>query len=70
MFHSLKSQRTLDNSTLTLNKFDTINKNLLYVSNRVDLIVRILKKFENEDKLQAQVDDFYKTSPQTDTEDQ
>ncbi len=74
MFHSLKSQGTLDNSTLTLNKFDILNKNILYITHQVDkcfgMLTELTGLLETERKLQKQVDDFYETSPQTDTDEQ
>ena len=75
MFHNLKSQRTLDNSTLEI-RLNLINRNLLYVSHRVDHIVKLMDIWKNEDKLQSQVDEYFgsknsdETSPQTDSDEQ
>ncbi len=68
MFHNLKSQRTLDNSTLplTLNKIEILNKNIIYITHQVDAV---LKRITNLD-LKLQTIEFYLTSPQTDTEEQ
>ncbi len=79
MFHNLKSQRTLDNSTLNLS---TLNQNILYITRQVDVILKVLNHIEADSKLQKQVDDYFdegadsypglndtRTSPQTELED-
>ncbi len=51
-------------------QIETIQKNVLYVTHRVDFLVKKVNELLTEEKLQTQVDDFYKTSPQTDSDEQ
>jgi len=81
MFHNLKSQRTLDNSTLEL-RLDIMNKNILYITHRIDTMVatldtvthfmsRINKQLDFEGKFGKSLDEFVnETSPQTDSDEQ
>jgi len=61
MFHNLKSQGTLDNSTLntTIYKIEILNKNILYVTHQVDKLVVMVKGLQNVLALQKQVDDYF-----------
>ncbi len=66
MFHKLKSQGTLVNSTLNLT---VLNQNILYLTHEIDDIKRMLAMLCDDTRLQKQVTEFYdKTSPQTDSE--
>ncbi len=50
----------------------TIQKNVLYLTHRVDLIIREIHEMKVDKSLQNQVDQYFeddKTSPQTDLED-
>ncbi len=49
-------------------QIETIQKNVLYVTHRIDFLIKKVDELLSEEKLQTQVDDFYKTSPQTDPE--
>ncbi len=66
MFHHLKSQRTLDNSTsdLTLNKIEILNQNVLYTTRQLDSVVKRITDLH----LKLQVIERLLTSPQTDSE--
>ncbi len=55
MFHKLKSQRTLVNSTLNL---DYLNKNLLYVTHRVDAIYKLIESLRIDLNLQKQAQTY------------
>ncbi len=48
--------------------FRILNQNVLYLTREIDDIKRMLKKILIETNTQKQVDDFYETSPQTDSE--
>ncbi len=51
----------------------TIQKNVLYVTHRVDLIVRQLHELKHDKDLQSTVDKYFErdeTSPQTDSDEQ
>ncbi len=65
MFHNLKSQRTLDNSTynLTLNKIILLNKNVLFITHQMDAVFKRFTDLE----LKLQTLEAYMTSPQADT---
>ncbi len=69
MFHKLKSQGTLVNSTLNLT---ILNQNILYLTHEIDDIKRLLTRMNSDAILQTQVNGFYDkaTSPQTDSEEQ
>ncbi len=56
MFHKLKSQRTLVNSTFDLT---LINRNILYLTHEVDKCVSMLRRMELANKLQKQVTEYY-----------
>ncbi len=62
MFHNLKSQGTLDNSTLDL-KLEIMNKNILYLTHEMDKCVRMLRMLTTDDKLQEQVDKYFEEAP-------
>ncbi len=50
---------------------DTIQKNVLYVTHQVDVIIRQLKEFKHDKDLQTTVDKYFdETSHQTDSEEQ
>ncbi len=61
MFHKLKSQRTLVNSTY-IDKFLLLNKNILYLTHEVDKCVAMLRRMELDQHLQKQVDEYYPPS--------
>ncbi len=47
----------------------TIQKNVLYSTHRIDLVIRELSKINIDKSLQSQVDEYFEeTSPQTDSE--
>ncbi len=51
----------------------TIQKNVLYMTHRVDLIIRELHEIKSDKGLQKQVDKYFEddeTSPQTDSDEQ
>ncbi len=49
----------------------TIQKNVLYTTHRVDLIIRELNKLNVDKGLQSQVDQYFEeTSPQTESDEQ
>ncbi len=47
---------------------DIMISNVLYVTHEIDHVKKIVTEIRNSLKLQTQVDDFYETSPQTDSE--
>ena len=48
---------------------ETIQKNVLYVTYRIDMLIKRYDKLEIDKGLQTQVDEYFEeTSPQTDTE--
>ncbi len=51
-------------------KLDTQTKNILYISHQYDKILRIVKDLENMSKMQKKIEEFYGTSPQTDSDEQ
>ncbi len=50
--------------------FRILNQNVLYLTREIDDIKRMLKKAITDDATQKQVDDFYETSPQTESDEQ
>ncbi len=50
---------------------ETIQKNVLYITYRVDMLIKRYDKLEIDKGLQKQVDEYFEdeTSPQTDNED-
>ncbi len=56
-----------DLQKLYINKFDLINKNILYITHRVDLIVKLLEATKTDSDLQQQVDQYFEDTPQEDT---
>ena len=73
MFNKPKSPETLVSKTYDPDAMLwTMNKNLLYITHKVDKCLDLLKKMQIDDNAQKQVDDFYdhETSPQTDTDEQ
>ncbi len=48
---------------------ETMQKNILYITYHLDKCLVILRKQETDAGTQKQVDDFYETSQQTDTDD-
>ncbi len=53
---------------------DNLQKNVVYITYRVDSILKLVKKQETDSGLQKQVDSYFEedldeTSPQTDSED-
>ncbi len=49
---------------------DTTQKNVLYLTYRMDSLLKDFKKFTVDKGLQSQVDEYFEeTSPQTDTDD-
>ena len=67
MFKKLKS---IETDFSLFQQLVVINKNILYVTHQVDIIKKQIDSILTNDNLQKQVDDFYKTSPQTDTDEQ
>ncbi len=48
---------------------ETIQKNVLYITYRVDMLIKRYDKLEIDKGLQTQVDEYFEeTSPQTDTD--
>ncbi len=49
---------------------ETIQKNVLYVTYRIDMLIKRLDKLQTDQNLQKQVDEYFEdeTSPQTDSE--
>ncbi len=45
---------------------ETIQKNVLYLTYRIDTIMKDIKTLTADKGLQQQVDEFFETSPQTD----
>ncbi len=74
MFNKIKSPETLFSETLKPEiTLLSLNKNILYITHKVDKILVILTTIQNESKLQTQVTDYYdlkETSPQTESDEQ
>ena len=70
-FHKSQTpeQETFENITIT-KSLNIINGNILYLTHEIDQIKRIVQQIHNTDNAQKQVDNFYKTSPQTDSDEQ
>ncbi len=49
-------------------QFRIINQNILYLTRETDSIKRLLQGIIADNNTQKQVDDYYETSPQTDSE--
>ncbi len=49
---------------------ETMQKNILYITYHLDKCLVILRRQETDKGTQKQVDDFYETSPQTDSDEQ
>ncbi len=49
---------------------ENLQKNMVYVTYKVDHIIKQIKSIEADTGVQKQVDDFYETSPQTDSDEQ
>ncbi len=50
-------------------KLDIQNSNILYLTHRLDYLIKEFKVFATDEKLQTQVDEFFEeTPPQTDSE--
>ncbi len=47
---------------------ETIQKNVLYLTYRIDTILKDVKTLTSDKGLQQQVDEFFETSPQTEPE--
>ncbi len=48
---------------------ETIQKNVLYVTYRIDMLIKRIDKITLDKSLQTQVDEYFEeTSPQTDSE--
>ncbi len=58
-FDFSKSIATDLQNKITLNKFEIINKNLLYVTHAVDRIEALLETLVHDKNLQKQVDDYF-----------
>ncbi len=51
-----------------LQSIDTLQKNILYITHRVDAIDKNVRKIVTDKSLQTQVDEYFEeTSPQTDS---
>ncbi len=49
----------------------TVNKNVLYITHNVDIIIRLLKEIKHDKDLQSTVDKYFdETSHQTDSQEQ
>ncbi len=48
---------------------ETIQKNVLYVTYRIDMLIKRFDKLQIDKGLQQQVDEYFETSPQTDNDD-
>ncbi len=44
---------------LYINRFDLINKNILYITHRVDHIVKLLDIYKVDTELQTQVNEYF-----------
>ncbi len=51
-------------------QIETIQSNLLYVTHRIDYLIKLFKQTGINRDLQEQVDKYFETSPQTDSEEQ
>ncbi len=51
-------------------KLEILNKNVLYSTHELDKILKILNTMVADESNQRQVDDFYETSPQTESVEQ
>ncbi len=49
---------------------ETLQKNVLYITYRLDKCLSLLDSLKTDSGTQKQVDDFYETSPQTDSDEQ
>ncbi len=50
---------------------DNLQKNIVYITYKVDSIIKVVKSLENSSNLQKQVDEYFEddeTSPQTDSD--
>ncbi len=59
------------NSQSILAKLEIQSANILYLTHRLDYLIKEFKSFATDEKLQTQVDEFFEdgmTSPQTDSE--
>ncbi len=61
MFSKLKSTDADFSFSSMMKYLDLMNKNILYLTHTMDKCLVVLKRIENEDKLQTQVSDFYDT---------
>ncbi len=71
-FDFSKSISTDLQNKITIDKFDILNKNMLYCTHQLDKILSIVNELRNSAKLQKQVDEYFEddeTSHQTDSED-
>ncbi len=48
---------------------ETIQKNGLYMTYRIDMLIKRFNKLDIDKGLQQQVDEYFETSPQTDNDD-
>ncbi len=69
MFKNYKSPETFNLKTLN-SQMMMINSNVLYMTHEIDQIKKIVIKVINNQNSQKQVDDFYETSPQTESDEQ
>ncbi len=49
---------------------ETIQKNVLYITYRIDMLIKRYDKLQIDKDLQHQVDEYFETSPQTDQAEQ
>ncbi len=49
---------------------ETTQKNVLYMTYRLDKVLKVVLGQQHDSKLQKQVDEYFETSPQTDTDEQ
>ncbi len=48
---------------------ETIQKNVLYVTYRIDMLIKRFDKIETDNKLQHQVDEYFESSDNSDSDD-
>ncbi len=53
-----------------INKLDVMASNILYLTHEVDKLRALMIKMSRDLAVQKQVDDFYETSPQTESAEQ
>ncbi len=67
-FDFSKSNESDLQNKLQMNKLDIMSGNILYLTHEMDKVKKIVTQMQNSINLQKQVDDYFETSPQTDTD--